>query len=261
MGKIVQVVCWYSVWLRGAAGVGGEVSEETIQTYLYSNCTFFHQIEQRVQSSFTVHCTCFCQPAGKQDRIHARTNMVKTALRKLFAGILCGCLVLLVLLIGGQVNAGKKPSNHIQPYFSCTVEQARFRKKKALYRTFWSLSLSLSLNHILTAHLHNQNSQKDKQVRTVETLATIIYYTCWRQVDRFQYLFQQPEQNPYKKETLWKPHCVTQIGCWYSAWCCWCCAFFATSTQEESKQSVPFQPTTLREKNDDKICVRKALFP
>ena len=141
---IVQVVCWYSVWLRGAAGVGGEVSEETIQTYLYSNCTFFHQIEQRVQSSFTVHCTCFCQPAGKQDRIHARTNMVKTALRKLFAGILCGCLVLLVLLIGGQVNAGKKPSNHIQPYFSCTVEQARFRKKKALYRTFWSLSLSLS---------------------------------------------------------------------------------------------------------------------
>ena len=91
----------------------------------------------------------------------------------------------------------------------------------------------------------------------METLATIIYYTCWRQVDRFQYLFQQPKQNPYKKETLWKPHCVTQIGCWYSAWCCWCCAFFATSTQEESKQSVPFQPTTLREKNDDKICVRK----
>ena len=28
----------------GAAGVGGEVSEETIQTYLYSNCAFHHQI-------------------------------------------------------------------------------------------------------------------------------------------------------------------------------------------------------------------------
>ena len=39
-----QVVCWYSVWLRGAAGVGGEVREETIQTYLYSNCAFHHQI-------------------------------------------------------------------------------------------------------------------------------------------------------------------------------------------------------------------------
>ena len=41
---------WYSVWLRGAAGVGGvggvggEVSEETIQTYLYSNCAFHQQI-------------------------------------------------------------------------------------------------------------------------------------------------------------------------------------------------------------------------
>ena len=46
--------CWYSVWLRGVGGVGGEVSEETIQTYLYSNCAFHHQIYQRVQSSFTV---------------------------------------------------------------------------------------------------------------------------------------------------------------------------------------------------------------
>ena len=36
--------CWYSVWLRGVGGVGGEVSgevsEETIQTHQYSNCTF-----------------------------------------------------------------------------------------------------------------------------------------------------------------------------------------------------------------------------
>ena len=36
--------CWYSVWLCGVGGVGGEVSEETIQTYLYSNCAFHHQI-------------------------------------------------------------------------------------------------------------------------------------------------------------------------------------------------------------------------
>ena len=36
--------CWYSVWLRGVGGVGGEVSgevsEETIQTHQYFNCTF-----------------------------------------------------------------------------------------------------------------------------------------------------------------------------------------------------------------------------
>ena len=107
--------CWYSVWLRGAAGgvggVGGEVSGETIQTYPYSHCTFHHQNSQRVQTSFTLptnlgkafanitHCTCFFQHVRKQDRIHARTNMVKIALCKLFAGILCGCVVLLVLVV------------------------------------------------------------------------------------------------------------------------------------------------------------------
>ena len=117
--------CWYSVWLRGVGGVGGEVSGEvsgeTIQTYPYSHYTFHHQNSQRVQTSSTlptnlgkalaniIHCTCFFQYAWKQDRIHARTTMVKIALCKLFAGILCGCVVLLVLL----VKWVKKPSKHI----------------------------------------------------------------------------------------------------------------------------------------------------
>ena len=127
---IAQVVCWYFVRLCGAAGVGCEVSDEKkIQTYPYSNCTFHHRNSQRVQTSFTVstdlvkaltnivYCTRFCHHVRKQDRIHARTNMVKTALRKLFAGILRGWMVLLVLLIGGEMNAGKKPSNHIQAIF------------------------------------------------------------------------------------------------------------------------------------------------
>ena len=86
------------------------VREKTIQTYPYSNCTFHHRNSQRKQTSFTVPtdlgktlanticCMCLFQHFGKQDRIHARTNMVKTALRKLFAGILCGCVVLLVLV-------------------------------------------------------------------------------------------------------------------------------------------------------------------
>ena len=55
----MQVVCWYSVWLRGGVGgvgseVSGEVSGETIQTYPYSNCTFHHQNSERVQTSFTL---------------------------------------------------------------------------------------------------------------------------------------------------------------------------------------------------------------
>ena len=109
---IAQVVCWYFVRLCGAAGVGCEVSDEkkNIQTYPYSNCTFHHQSSQRKQTSFKVPanlgktlaniicCMCLFQHVGKQDRTHARTSMVKIALRKLFASILCGCVVLLVLV-------------------------------------------------------------------------------------------------------------------------------------------------------------------
>ena len=88
--------------------VAKRVREKNIQTYPYSNCTFHHQNSQRKQTSFTVptdlgktlantiYCMCIFQHVGKQDRNHARTNMVKIALRKLFAGILCGCVVLLV---------------------------------------------------------------------------------------------------------------------------------------------------------------------
>ena len=46
----------------------------------------------------TIYCMCLFQHVGKRDRTHARTNMVKIALRKLVAGILCGCVVLLVLV-------------------------------------------------------------------------------------------------------------------------------------------------------------------
>ena len=106
--------CW--CWLRS------EWRENTIQTYPYSNCTFHHQNSQRKQTSFTVPtdlgktlaniicCMCIFQHVGKQDSNHARTNMVKIALRKLFAGILCGCVV---LLVGYEVSDEKKTSKPI----------------------------------------------------------------------------------------------------------------------------------------------------
>ena len=127
--------CWYSVWLRGVGSVGGEVSGETIQTYPYSHYTFHHRNSQRVQTSSTlptnlgkalaniIHCTCFFQHAWKQDGIHARTNMVKIALCKLFAGILCGCVVLVVLV----VKWVKKPSKHI--YILTALSTTRFNKE------------------------------------------------------------------------------------------------------------------------------------
>ena len=106
--------CW--CWLRS------EWWKKNIQTYPYSNCTFHHQNSQRVQTNFTVPtnlgktlaniicCMCLFQHVGKQDRTHARTNMVKIALRKLFAGILCGCVVLLVVY---EVSDEKKTSKPI----------------------------------------------------------------------------------------------------------------------------------------------------
>ena len=139
MGKIsLHKFGWYSVWLcgvGGVGGVGGEVSGETIQTYPYSHYTFHHQNSQRVQTSSTlptnlgkalaniIHCTCFFQHVWKQDGIHARTNMVKIALCKLFAGILCGCVVLLVLV----VKWVKKPSRHI--YNLTALSTNRFNKE------------------------------------------------------------------------------------------------------------------------------------
>ena len=42
-----------------------------------------------------IYYMCLFQHVGKQDRTHARTHMVKIAWRKLVAGILCGCVVLL----------------------------------------------------------------------------------------------------------------------------------------------------------------------
>ena len=176
--------CWYSVWLRGVGGVGGEVSgevsEETIQTHQYSNCTFHLQNSQTVQASFTVptnlgktlaniiYCTCFCQRAGKQDRIHARTNMVKIALCKLFAGILCGFVVLVVLV----VKWVKKPSKHI---------------------------------YILIALSTNRFNKEFKQVLPYQprekALANIIHCTCF-----FQHVVNQNRSHA--------------SCCWYSVWLC-----------------------------------------
>ena len=118
--------CW--CWLRSEWG------KRTIQTYPYSNCTFHHQNSQRKQTSSTVPtdlgktlaniicCMCIFQHVGKQDRNHARTNMVKIALRKLFAGILCGCVV---LLVGYEVSDEKtsKPMHILTALFTTRIHK------------------------------------------------------------------------------------------------------------------------------------------
>ena len=120
---IAQVVCWHFVRLCGSAGVGGEVSDEKKQSkHIHIRTAFsttrIHKENKQVLPyqptllktlANTIYFMCLFQH-GKQNRTHARTNMVKIAWRKLFAGILCGCVVLLVCC---EVSDGKKPSKPI----------------------------------------------------------------------------------------------------------------------------------------------------
>ena len=173
------------------------MSEETIHTYLYSNCTFHQQIEQRVQTSFTVptnlgkdlaniiYCTCFCQHAGKQDRIHARTNMGKGSLHKFcwYSVWLCG--------VGGVGGVGGEVSGEtIQtyPYSHCTF--------------------------------HHQNSQRVQASSTLPTnlgkaLANIIHCTCF-----FQHVASQNRTRARTNMGKISLHKLLLVFC-VVAWCWW----------------------------------------
>ena len=90
----------------------------------------------------------------------ARTSMVKIALRKLFAGILCGCVVLLVFVSGGEVNYREKRFEHIKPHSNCTFSPPEFtkihQKMRALYHTIPSNlkgNLSIYLSVYLSIYL------------------------------------------------------------------------------------------------------------
>ena len=78
-------------------------------------------------------CMCLFQHVGKQNRTHARTSMVKIALRKLFAGILCGCVVLLVLVAKWVMEKNNPNTIHIR---TALFHLPEFTKKtKKFYRT------------------------------------------------------------------------------------------------------------------------------
>ena len=122
---IAQVVCWHFVRLCGAAGVGGELSDEkkTIQTHQYSNCIFHHQNSQRKQTSFTVptklienfdqHNLLYvslsaCWKTGQNPcKIKHGENCIAQVVCWYFVR-LCGAAG-----IGCEVSDGKKPSKPI----------------------------------------------------------------------------------------------------------------------------------------------------
>ena len=223
--------CW--CWLRSEWG------KKTIQTYPYSNCTFHHQNSQRKQTNFTVptdlgktlantiYCMCLFQHVGKQDRTHARTNMVKIALRKLFAGILCGCVVLLVLVVKWVM----KKNNPNTSIFELHFPPPEFTKKtNKFYRT-------------------NRPRENFGQ----HNLLHVSLSACWK-----------TGQNPCKNKH--GENCIAQVVCWHFVRLCGAAgvggevsdekkqskhihirtAFSTTRIHKENKQILPYQPTLLK---------------
>ena len=149
---IAQVVCWYFVRLCGAASwLRSEWWKKTSKPIHIITALFTDRIHKENKQILpyqptllktlanTIYCMCLFQHVGKRDRTHARTNMVKIALRKLFAGILCGCVVLLVLVMKWVMKKNNPNTSIFELHFS----PPEFTKKtNKFYRTnqpYWKL--------------------------------------------------------------------------------------------------------------------------
>ena len=100
------------VVLCGVGGVGGEVSEETIQTYLYSNCAFnqphltkssnkFYRTNPTSGKSLGQHnpLHLFLSACCKPEQNPCKNKHGENCIAQVVVGILCGCVVLLVVLV------------------------------------------------------------------------------------------------------------------------------------------------------------------
>ena len=133
----------------------------------------------------TIYCMCLFQH-GKQERNYARTSMVKIALRKLFAGILCGCVVLLVLV--AKWVREKKPSKPI---------------------------------HILTALFTTRIHKENKQVLPYQPTSGKLWPTQSTVCVSFSMLENRTET--MQEQAWWKLHCASCLLVFCAVvWCCWC---------------------------------------
>ena len=233
---MAQVGCWYFVRLCGAAG--GEVSDKkTIQTHPYSNCTFHHQNSQRKQTSFTVptnlgktlaniiYCMCLFQHVGKQDRTHVRTHMMKIALRKLVAGILCGCVV---LLVDCEVSEGKK-TIQTYPYSNCTFHHQSSQRKQTSFTVPTNLEKTLAnIIHCMCFFQHNGKQNRTHARTNMVKIALRKLFAgilCGCVVLLVLVAKWVREKKPSKPI-----HILT--------------ALFTTRVHKENKQVLPYQPTS-----------------
>ena len=234
---IAQVVCWHFVRLCGAAGVGGEVSFKKQSKHIHIRTAFsttrIHKENRQVLKyqptllktlTNIIYCMCLFQHVGKQDRTHARTHMVKIALRKLFAGILCGCVVLLVLVAKWVMKKKSKPIHILTALFTTGIHKEY--KQVLPYRpTSWKPWPTSSTVRVSVTTFENRTGSMQEQI--------------WS-----------------------KLHCASCLLAFCAVvWCCLCCcevsegkkpskpihiltALFTTRVHKENKQVLKYQPTS-----------------
>ena len=109
-----------------------------------------------------IYCMCLFQHVGKQDRTHARTHMMKIALRKLVAGILCGCVVLLLVAKWVMKKKTSKPIHILTALFTTGIHK-EYKQILPYRRTSWKPWPTSSTVRVSVTTF--ENSRGEKKVR------------------------------------------------------------------------------------------------
>ena len=121
-----------------------------------------------------IYWMCLFQHVGKQDRTHVRTNMVKIALLKLVAGILCGCVVLLVLVAKWVM----KKNIQTYPYSNCAFRHRNSQRVQTSFTVPTNLIENFRPHNLLHVSLSalktGQNPCKNKHGENC-----IAQVVCW----------------------------------------------------------------------------------
>ena len=182
----------------------------------------------RVQTSFTVptnlgkilaniniiYCKGLFRHVGKQDKTRARTSMVKIALRKLFAGILCGCVVLLVLVVKWAMNK----TIQTYPHSDCTFHHQSSQRVQT--------SFTVPTNVGKTVVQHN--------------LLYVSLSACWK-------IEQKPCKNNHGE------NCIAQVVCWYFVRGCVVLGLVVKWVRKKTIQTYPHSNCTFHHQNSQRV--------
>ena len=153
---------------------------------------------------------CLFQHVGKQDRTHTRTHMVKIALRKLFAGILCGCVVLLVLVAKWVMKKKSKPIHILTALFTTGIHK-EYKQVLPCRPTSWKPWPTSSTVRVSVTTFENRTGSMQEQIWSKLHCASCLLVFC-----------------------------VVE-------WCCWCCSLVVKWMQERNHPiiSKPYSNCTV----------------